>query len=109
MNRLLLITLLVAGYGAQAASFDCEKAQLADEKTICNNRTLNDKDVEMATQYRFLKGLFAMGARGAMQDEQRTWLKRRQDCGSDSLCLDKRYDERIRELNAIYDRIDKPL
>lgn len=29
---------------AEAASFDCEKAERADEKAICANRALNDKD-----------------------------------------------------------------
>lgn len=63
----------------------------------------------MATQYRFLAGLFAMGERGAMQDRQLAWLKQRKMCKGDRICLNKRYDERIHELNAIYARIDKPL
>lgn len=103
------VLLLTVVFNIQAASFDCTKAQAADEKAICASRALNDKDVEMATQYRFLKGLFAMGGRGAMQDDQQAWLMQRHACGSDSACLNQRYDERIRELNTLYNRIDKPL
>ncbi|NDJ57236.1 hypothetical protein GWD52_09560 [Enterobacteriaceae bacterium 4M9] len=109
MKKRLLLSLLAAVSTVQAASFDFIKATAADEKAICANRVLNDKDVEMATQYRFLKGLFAMGGRGAMQDRQQVWLKQRKSCKSDSTCLNKRYDERIRELNTIYERINKPL
>nr|VUD23334.1 putative secreted protein [Salmonella sp. NCTC 7297] len=56
----------------QCASFDCQKAQAADEKTICAHLALNDKDVEMHAKYQFLKGLFAMGRRGALQDAQQS-------------------------------------
>ncbi|SVK52780.1 putative secreted protein [Acinetobacter baumannii] len=97
----LLFTALAAPLAAQAASFDCAKAAGSDERAICADRTLNDLDVQMATQYQFLRGLFAMGARGAMQDSQR--------CGGDTACLLKSYRTRIAELDDIYRRIDKPL
>ncbi len=105
----LLFTALAAPLAAQAASFDCAKAAGSDERTICADRTLNDLDVQMATQYQFLRGLFAMGARGAMQDSQQAWLAKRQRCGGDSACLLKSYRTRIAELDDIYRRIDKPL
>ncbi|BDH46241.1 hypothetical protein TUM12370_22850 [Salmonella enterica subsp. enterica serovar Choleraesuis] len=106
---LLAALLSAAATQAQAASFDCQKAKLPDEKAICAHRPLNDKDVEMATTYRLLKGLFAMGARGAMQDSQQEWLKQRQACKSNIVCLTKRYDERLQALQKIYDGIDRPL
>ncbi|WP_435954165.1 lysozyme inhibitor LprI family protein [Dryocola sp. BD626] len=111
MKAILLSVLLLTGVSLQAtaASFDCNKAKAADEKTICANRDLNDKDVQLATKYTFLKGLFAMGARGEMQDGQRAWLKSRQQCGKDKACLTKRYDERLQQLDDIYSRINKPL
>ncbi len=97
----LLLAALAAPFAAQAASFDCAKAASRDEQAICANRTLNDLDVQMATQYQLLRGLFAMGARGAMQDSQQ--------CGGDTACLLKSYRTRIAELDDIYRRIDKPL
>ena len=76
---------------AEAASFDC------------------DKDVEMSVKYHFLRGLFAMGGRGAMQDRQQDWLRERRRCGSDTDCLSRAYAQRIDELDKQYAGIDKPL
>lgn len=109
MRKTFVGCLLMLALPAWGASFDCQKATTTDEKAICANRTLNDKDVEMATTYRLLTGLFAMGARGAMQDQQRQWLTSRHQCGADVPCLNRRYDERLRQLDAIYGRINKPL
>ncbi len=63
----------------------------------------------ISTKYQFLKGLFAMGSRGALQDAQQSWLKQRQQCKADVTCLTKAYNERLKQLDAIYDHIDKPL
>lgn len=96
----------LAGY---SASFDCQKATKADEKAICADRNLNDMDVEMATKYRFLQGLFPMGTRGAMQDVQKTWLRSRQECGGETACLTKSYESRLQQFDELYARINKPL
>lgn len=109
MKRILLTCLLLSPLAAGAASFDCHKAKQADEKAICAHLTLNDKDVAMSTKYQFLKGLFAMGRRGTMQDDQQSWLKTRKQCGSDTACLNRAYDTRLQQLDAIYASIDKPL
>ncbi|NLU15211.1 lysozyme inhibitor LprI family protein [Serratia liquefaciens] len=105
----LLFTALLSVPAVQAASFDCAKAVSADEKAICASRTLSDKDVEMATKYQFLQGLFAMGVRGEMQDQQQRWLEQRKLCGSDANCLVASYQTRIAELDDIYQHINKPL
>ena len=73
---------------AHAASFDCNAQTLQpDEKVICDNRTLNDADVKMVTTFDLLSGLLAMGSRGALQDAQSAWLKKRQACGADAARL----------------------
>lgn len=92
-----------------SASFDCQKATQLDEKAICADRSLNDMDVEMATKYQFLRGLFPMGTRGAMQDAQQVWLRDRQKCGGDTACLTKSYEGRLQQLDEIYAGINKPL
>ena len=96
--RLKLLTVLavlsLAG-SAEAASFDCAKARAADEKAICADRGLNDRDVKMTTMLGIAEGLVAMGSRGDMQDAQVAWLKSRHACGADRLCLRKSYDDRI--------------
>jgi uncharacterized protein len=106
MNRLpglAAAALLAAAFlpqAAEAASFDCAKARTPDEIAICGNQTLGERDVEMATLYKVLTHLLAMGGRGAVQDDQAEWLKARGECGADVACLTERYDERIRALNA---------
>lgn len=109
MKCCIALLALLAPLTAGAASFDCARASAADEKAICGHLALNDKDVEMTTKYQFLKGLFAMGARGALQDSQQAWLKSRRQCAGSVSCLNKAYDKRLRELDTVYAGINKPL
>lgn len=95
---------------AFSASFDCDTPHLKpDEKAICDNRALNDADVRMATTLQLLSGLFAMGARGTLYDEQSAWLKMRQSCGKDIICLKEAYEQRLQQLSRIYQNIKRPL
>ncbi|WP_312222693.1 lysozyme inhibitor LprI family protein [Rhizobium rhizoryzae] len=95
---------------SHAASFDCTKSELAaDEKTICEDRALNDLDVKMATTFEILTGLMPMGNRDLVRDEQATWLKKRTTCGSDAACLRSAYEERLKQLNEAYKELIKPL
>jgi uncharacterized protein len=58
-----------------AASFDCAGPGTPDEKAICANTALNDKDVKMSVLYEINKRTLAMGGRGALQDAQQQWLR----------------------------------
>jgi uncharacterized protein len=59
----LVALLMTAGWQpAAAASFDCSKAETADEKAVCADRQLNDEDVEMAVLYTQLKPLLGIRA-----------------------------------------------
>jgi uncharacterized protein len=98
---LVTIAALAAG-SVCAASFDCSRAPLPDEKAICASRQLSELDVEMAVRYQILTGLVAMGTRGNMQDEQHAWLKSRQACGRDHACLLDAYRRRIGTLKDEY-------
>ena len=106
-----LTLLLLSGTGAaSAASFDCDKEGLkADEKAICDNRDLNDADVKMVTTFDILTGLLAMGSRGSLQDEQSAWLTKRQSCNADLQCLRDAYLTRLKQLDAAYGTIQRPL
>ncbi len=92
---------------ATAASFDCSKAEAADERAVCADRQLNDEDVEMAVLYTQLKPLLGMGARGDMEDEQAAWLEQRAACGADRACLGKAYQERIQQLKGGSEALSK--
>ncbi|PVM72940.1 lysozyme inhibitor LprI family protein [Caulobacter radicis] len=99
-----LVSLGFAG-AAHAASFDCAKARRADEKAICADRTLNDKDVRMALLYDINKRTMGMGARGALMDGQQAWLNDRAGCKANRMCLARAYDRRLGELERSMERI----
>jgi uncharacterized protein YecT (DUF1311 family) len=104
-RRLQCALFMMAAFAAGsvcAASFDCNRARLPDEKTICASRQLSELDVEMSVRYQMLTGLVAMGTRGNMQDEQQAWLKSRQACGRDHACLLAAYRRRIDTLKDEY-------
>ncbi|EHD2970654.1 TPA: DUF1311 domain-containing protein [Escherichia coli] len=103
----LIITLPV--FSATAASFDCQQSRRADEQAICASRSLNDMDVEMSVKYKFLHGLYSMGAAGELKESQTQWLAERRRCGSDKPCLREVYRQRLTTLNHLYDAINKPL
>jgi uncharacterized protein len=68
---LALTAAMFLTHAANAASFDCEAKTLApDERAICANRDLNDLDVRMVTEFKWLSGMYAMGVRGELQDQQ---------------------------------------
>lgn len=106
----LCLALAALPHTASAASFDCDRADLAaDEKVICDTRSLNDADVKMVTTFDLLAGLMAMGNRDKMREDQSAWLKRRQACGEDVACIRAAYDERLKQLDDAYKSLNRPL
>ena len=103
------LALLLGAGAARAASFPCERARAPDERAVCADRALNDQDVRVAVMYDFLRGLHAMGGRGAIIDDQRAWLAQRRRCGADRRCLSAAYARRVASLRRDYDALPKPL
>ena len=101
---LLALTATLMAGGAQAASFNCNRARTPDELTICATLKLNDQDVRMAQLYDIAQHLVAMGGRGAIQDDQQAWLVKRRACGADRTCLARAYTRRLAELNKVLQR-----
>jgi uncharacterized protein len=93
LAALSVLLLTAAGQPRWAASFDCAKAETANEKAVCADRQL--------------KLLLGMGARGDLDDEQVAWLKRRAGCGDDRTCLGKAYQERLRQLKDGFEALAK--
>jgi uncharacterized protein len=102
VRHALLVSFVLGSVSSFAASFDCNRARMPDEKAICASRYLSEQDVEMAVRYQMLTGLVAMGTRGDMQDEQQAWLKTRKACGGNQACLDTAYRSRIQRLKDEY-------
>lgn len=97
--------LTLAPRPAAAASFDCWKAAAPDERAICADRMLDNRDVEMTVRYNMILRLVMMGQRGDLQEQQRAWLTHRHACGANRQCLLRAYDGRIAELKAAFDDI----
>jgi len=90
---------------SNAASFDCSRASTADERAICSQRALNDKDVQLATPLNIAAELVAMGQRSDLMDQQRTWLQNRRACVDNLACLNRSYDQRLKEVQSVIDAI----
>ncbi|MBO9706842.1 MAG: hypothetical protein J7521_01405 [Caulobacter sp.] len=105
--KTLLIALALASVAtaSQAASFDCGRARAPDERAICANLALNDKDVRMSVLYEVNRRTLAMGGRDALIGQQRDWLAERRNCGANRACLNRAYDRRLAELERSMDRI----
>ena len=73
-------------------SFSCARASLAAEIAVCNSASLASLDNHLADLY-----ASALQNRGSSyaRDQQRSWLDRRNACGSDASCIEQRYREQI--------------
>ena len=100
--------LLVLGAVLQpsyAASFPCERAATMTEYTICQQPSLNDADVKMATTYSILRKLMPMGSRSLLQEEQVKWLQLRDQCQDNLQCLTEVYNMRQQKLDLHVQRL----
>ncbi|MGH6836260.1 MAG: caspase family protein [Methylocella sp.] len=81
-------------------SFDCRKAKSDTAQTICGSSDLISLDVRLATLYwariAKLKGL------GAEEEKRRQhdWGVARNQCGTDTACLEQSYQRRIAEFGG---------
>lgn len=92
-------------HAANWGAINCDKAKAADEKAICASTELVQLDAQMSTEFGLMKGLVPMGTRGDMMDEQKDWLAKRSACRADEKCLRRAYDQRIRVLERMFDRV----
>lgn len=70
----IALAVLATTGAAEAASFDCAKAETALEIAICANPALSRNDEILAKAYATALGGLSEPARGAMQADQRAWL-----------------------------------
>ncbi len=99
---------LVAGFGsalpasaADYAPLDCTKANSQAQRAICSSYQLGQLEARMATLFELTTSLVAMGQRGAIQEDQRSFLKERDACQSNIGCIRDLYGTRIKQLEAI--------
>ena len=84
---------------AMASAMDCTKAATVVEKTICANTGLYELDTQMGEVYRQLMKA-SVETRAQLRGAQRLWLKTRNECAEDVSCLDQRYREQLKSLQA---------
>lgn len=104
-SLLIFSTLFISQ--SYAASFNCQKATTATEKTICEHRLLNDADVKMSTSYNILRRMVPMGTRSVIQRDQVKWLQFRDRCQESVSCLSQVYNMRQQQLDLQFQRIYK--
>lgn len=100
-----LFILATPAAAADYAPMDCAQAATASEKTICSHYGLGQLEARMATLYQWSTSFVGMGQRGDMQEAQRAFLKERGACGAELRCLREIYEARIRQLEAVMERV----
>lgn len=100
MKRIIWVSLgwLVLMVTAQAASFNCLNASSKIEKLICGNDDLSKLDDALNMAYQ--KVIEQHDSKQKVLEEQRQWLKRVRNMCQDAACLNKAYQERIRDLTV---------
>lgn len=81
--------------GLSGPSYNCAKASTATERAICFSKDLWAMDRAMSSLYFYYRD--NAGARKSQEflGSQRSWLKRRENCGASIECLMERYSSRL--------------
>ncbi len=98
---LALFAVVTASQAKYAPSFDCAKASSDVERTICANEQLAVADASVAANYRQMLQYRTGKDAKVFKDEQRAWLKRRNQCGTDVACLSDAYEFRYSEMCTV--------
>jgi|GEM_PF-5406898 len=84
--------LLMITASAQAASFDCKKAQSKVEHLICDNPEISKLDEELSVAYK--AALQAKQQAVDIKQAQKQWMKERNDC-ADAACVKTAYQNHL--------------
>ena len=98
-----LFACIFVGTVANAASFNCEKAQSTVEKRICSDASLSAKDSELAKVFDAIKPHFADKA--SIVTDQLNWLKLVRDNCETVVCLQEAYQTRTDYLSRLNVRL----
>ncbi len=84
---------------ALSQDFDCSKAKALTEQTICASATLRELDEPLGVQYGYARRFQpSEEEEQRLIRQQRAWIKVRNQCGTDSSCLEATYRKRIKIL-----------
>lgn len=92
---LFALVLALCSTQSLATSFDCAKAGSFAEKTICTDSALSVLDEQMNAEY--IRALDAAQNQSQVRQEQRDWLRLRDNCTTRS-CLSTSMSDRVKVL-----------
>jgi len=90
---------LVLGFTAQAASFDCAKAQSKVEHLICDNAEISKLDEELNAAYK--TEVQDKQQADTVKQAQKQWMKERNNC-ADAECVERAYKARLSTLATMH-------
>lgn len=96
----LVAALVLGGQVATAASFPCDKASTAVEKTICAQKDLSVLDDALGRYYAAARGALGKGE-ACLAADQRAWIRGTRDACKDAACLKRAYLERLAVLDGV--------
>lgn len=95
---LLVLAVCTPAVEAQAASFNCAKAQTPVERLICSDPQVSELDGRLDKAYR-AADVTGMWQRSELGPDQKEWLKNVRNRCNDGPCLVRAYQARIEELS----------
>ena len=84
-----------------AASFNCRYAKLPAEVAICRDPVLHQLDQDMSDSFFYLRPLLSGSSLSRLNRTQRSFISRRNACGSNASCLESVYSVRIEAICSI--------
>ena len=78
---------LAEGNATSNPSFDCTRASSPTEQAICGSGDLAELDRAVARNYATAMATQNAAGRARLQEDQRTWIRQRDRCGADEMCL----------------------
>ncbi len=84
-----------------APSFDCRRAAAPAEIAICRDPGLAGLDRELAEAFQQAQAAAASGDTADLSAQQRAWMRRRDACGTNVLCLRQTMAGRVAELRQM--------
>ncbi len=85
---------------SSAASFPCQKASTAVERTICASKEISELDEYLGRYYAAARSQMSH-ANECLASNQRGWLRGVRDTCKDAVCLKAAYLQRLAELDGV--------
>jgi len=99
-KSILLLAIFAWSSFGHAAGFDCSKASIPVEKSICSDSRLSELDDLLIKAYKKAMANATASEMDVLKSQQRAWLANVRNKCQDSVCLVQVYNERLTSLNS---------